>query len=152
MAFLTCTVSVSLCYLGAGDLHCTFFSNFLYPFVSLTDSHRLNFYFSTIWSPKESTPPHTQIIAFLDDVPIIKYPNNNRKLQRLADWLENVHPKHWEALEESAKYYEQRHQYKIQRLRLPQSKQKCHPTSMLYFLSYNDTNTFTSFCSEEQNL
>ncbi|XP_040190516.1 major histocompatibility complex class I-related gene protein-like [Rana temporaria] len=85
------------------------------------DSHRLNFYFSTIWSPKESTPPHTQIIAFLDDVPIIKYPNSNRKLQRLTDWLENVHPKHWEALEESAKYYEQRHQYKIQRLRLPQN-------------------------------
>ncbi|XP_040190517.1 major histocompatibility complex class I-related gene protein-like [Rana temporaria] len=84
--------------------------------VVCADSHRLNYCFTTIWSPKGSTPPQTQIIGSLDDVPILKYINSERKLQRLADWLGKVNPRNWEYLEEIAKYYEQRHHHTIQRL------------------------------------
>ncbi|XP_077340681.1 major histocompatibility complex class I-related gene protein-like isoform X2 [Lithobates pipiens] len=80
------------------------------------DSHRLNYCFTTVWSPKRSTPPQTQIIAFLDDVPILKYINSDQKLQHLANWLGKVDPRHWEDLEEIAKHYERRHQHTIQRL------------------------------------
>ncbi|PIO28724.1 hypothetical protein AB205_0091950, partial [Aquarana catesbeiana] len=93
-------------------LHFQFYS----PVFPSTDSHRLNYCFTTIWSPKGSTPPQTQIIGFLDDVPILKYINSDRKLQHLADWLGKVDPRHWEDLEEIAKYYERRHQHTIQRL------------------------------------
>ncbi|XP_073454395.1 major histocompatibility complex class I-related gene protein-like isoform X2 [Aquarana catesbeiana] len=84
--------------------------------VVCADSHRLNYCFTTIWSPKGSTPPQTQIIASLDDVPILKYISSDQKLQRLADWLGKVDPRHWEDLEKIAKYYELRHQHTIQRL------------------------------------
>ncbi|XP_018428012.1 PREDICTED: major histocompatibility complex class I-related gene protein-like [Nanorana parkeri] len=69
-----------------------------------------------MWSPKRSTPPHTEVTVSLDDVPILKYSSTNHELQLLFNWLENVDSGHWKALEKTAKYYVVRHQHTIKRL------------------------------------